>query len=124
MSGDNKRRHTRIPVRTKVDILFGDDDLLQCETCDLCLTGMRVSSGGLRRPGDQCEITFHRTGITQNRLMRLRGEVVRVDDGGMALLFTDMNYRAYTNLQAILLDNAENPFEVAEEFIDSLPVDQ
>jgi len=106
-----------------VDIQF-DDETISCETSDLCLSGVKVAGGRHRKPGERCAITFHRTGMIGNRLLRLGGEVVRVDDQGMALLFTDMNYRTFTNLQSVLLDNAENPFDVAEEFIDSLPADQ
>ncbi|MEW6428769.1 MAG: PilZ domain-containing protein [Thermodesulfobacteriota bacterium] len=120
MSVENKRRHTRVPITARVDIQFEDDERLCCETRDLCLSGMLVCSGQHRTKGDPCQITF----ITRNRPLRLRGEVARVDGGGMALLFTDMNLRTYTSLQEVLLDNAENPFAVAEEFIDSLPADQ
>ncbi len=119
----NQRRHTRVPVRTPVEIHF-TDEVIACETTDLCLSGVKIGCGRHRRPGDRCEITFHRAGITGNRLLRVGGEVVRVDDEGMAVLFTDMNYRAFTSLQGILLDNADNPFDVAEEFLDSLPPDQ
>jgi len=124
MEAENKRRHTRIPFQTKVDVRFEDDELLSCDTRDLCLSGVWVQSNHDRCEGEKCEIIFHKTGVMNNRLLRLRGEVVRVDDTGMALLFTGMNYNTYTNLQTILLDNAENPFEVAEDFIDRLPLDQ
>ena len=124
MAMENKRRHTRIPFQTKVDVRFADDELLVCDTKDLCLSGVWVQSNHDRREGEECEIIFRKAGIMNNRMLRLRGEVVRVDDSGMALLFTEMNYNTYTNLQTVLLDNAENPFEVAEDFIDRLPIDQ
>ncbi|MEJ2688782.1 MAG: PilZ domain-containing protein [Deltaproteobacteria bacterium] len=124
MELENKRRHTRIPFRTKVDIRFADNEFLACDTKDLCLSGVWVQSDHDRREGEECEIIFHKAGIMNNRMLRLRGEVVRVEETGMALLFTEMNYNTYTNLQTILLDNAENPFEVAEDFIDRLPIDQ
>lgn len=124
MGEQDKRRHTRVVLSTRVDLRFDDREMLQCDAEDLCLSGMWVRADHERYPGDQCEIVFHRSGMMQNRPLTLRGEVIRVNDEGLALLFTDMNYRAYTSLQTVLLDNAENPFEVAEEFIDRLPADQ
>lgn len=124
MGEQDKRRHTRVPLRTRVDLRFDNEEMLLCDTEDLCLSGMWVCVAHDRTPGDQCEIVFHKTGMMQNRPLMLRGEVIRVTDSGMALLFTDMNYRAYTSLQTVLLDNAENPFEVAEEFINRLPANQ
>ncbi len=123
MEENNQRRYTRVPVCTPVEIRFADE-VIACETTDLCLSGAKIACGRNRRPGDRCAITFHRAGITGNRLLRLGGEVVRVDGDGMAVIFTDMNYRALTSLQAMLLDSADNPFDVAEEFLDSLPADQ
>lgn len=119
-----KRKFTRIPFQSKVDLRFPDRDYLQCDTRDICLSGLWVMDGHERKVGEQCDIEFHKTGLTKNQVLRMRGEVVRVDKSGIALLFTDMNLNSYTKLQSILLDSAEDPFKVAEEFLDSVAESQ
>ena len=124
MSGEGKRRYTRITFESKVDLRFSEREYLQCETKNLCLSGVWVLDGRDQRVGDQCDIIFHNTGVTNNRMLRIKGEIVRVDDGGIALIFNDMNLNILTNLQTIMLNQADDPFALAEEFLDTLPVDQ
>ncbi len=124
MDTKHQRRHTRISFQTNVDLKFNNKGYSQCPTQDLCLSGMRVLDCLDQQTGDECEIEFHQTGMVNNRLLRLKGEVVRVDDQGIALVFTGMNFNSYTNLQSIMIDNAEDPFQIAEEFLEQLPANQ
>ena len=119
-----KRKYTRVPYSGKVDLSFEYKEYMGCEVENLCLSGMLVRSCHDQEVGQRCEVTIHGAGMTNNRLLQLCGEIVRKDQYGVAILFTEMNLRSYTNLQTLILDHADDPFKIAEEFVDELPANQ
>ena len=116
-----KRKHTRVPYSGRVDLHFPGRTYTHCQTRDLCLSGMRVLGACLERQmGDRCVLEFHDAGVTGNRGLRLEGEVVRVERDGVALLFVDMNYRNYAEIEAIVRQGADDPYEAADAFLDEV----
>ncbi|MCK5545177.1 MAG: PilZ domain-containing protein, partial [Desulfobulbaceae bacterium] len=120
---EEKRRHARVPIHARVNLKFSDKVYSQCETKDLCLCGAWVNGGGDRIEGDLCEVEFNQVGIVNNRILTLRGEVVRaVKERGVGLVFYDMNFSSYTSLQTIINDGSDDVFKDAEEFLDRISI--
>lgn len=117
---DEKRKYTRIPIHTRVNLRFSDGEYEQCETRDLCLCGALVMGVNDRDEGELCEVEFSQAGIVNNRILTLRGEVVRVEEQGIALVFYDMNFSSYTYLQTIINESSDDVFKHAEEFLDRI----
>ena len=49
------------------------------------------------------------------------GEVVRVNNEGMAIQFTEMTFKNYTLLKSTLAENAEDSLVIMSEFPDTPP---
>lgn len=117
------RKQPRIPYQGKVDLFFPDRRYLGCTVQNLSLIGMWVL-GGCRDQGEEggeCDIEFHDTVSGANHQLRMRGEVVRADDEGIALIFLNMNVRTYNDLEALILEQGGPPLMEENEFLDGLP---
>lgn len=121
----SKRKHPRIPYRGKVDLLFPEIEYLNCETLNISLVGIRVRGCQEQEEGTPCDIEFHDTddGSATHRLS-VKGEVVRINEDGIALLFLDMNVRTFNDLEEIIQCNAGDTFLGDDEFLDQNTADQ
>ncbi len=114
----SKRKHPRIPYTGKVDLKFSDKIFPNCSAQNLSLVGIWVMGCNDRDMGSLCDVEFHDAAPTANRPLRLRGEVVRVDKNGMALLFDDINIRTYGDLESLIKEKGGDASFTADDFID------
>ncbi len=122
---ESRRRNTRVPVEIGISLIFPNRLYEQCKTRDLCLSGLWVYDCLDQKMGERCEIEISEKQANNIfRIIRMRGEVVRVDNEGIAILFRDMNFRSYTDLQTILLYHSEDPYTLAEEFVEQFGAKQ
>lgn len=122
MTRQSNRKHPRIPYRGKVDLNFKDRRYLGCAVQNLSLIGMWVLGCPGQQEGGQCDVEFHDADSAANRSLRLKGEVVRVEeDRGIALLFLNMNVRSYNDLEALMVEQGGPPLMEENEFLDGLP---
>lgn len=117
----SNRKNPRIPYHGKVDLFFDNRSYLKCSAQNISLIGMWVLGCPEQEEGQQCDIEFHDAAIASNRQLRIKGEVIRVDDGGIALLFLNMNIRTYSDLEALILEQGNGPLMEENEFLDGLP---
>lgn len=117
----SNRRHHRIPYQGKVDLYFNGRAYLGCAAQNLSLIGMWVVGCLEQEEGKQCDIEFHDAAATANRPLRLKGEVIRVDGQGIALLFLNMNVRCSSDLEALIVEQGGPPLMEENEFLDGLP---
>ncbi len=119
-----KRKHLRIEYHSKVDLIFSDPDreTFSCSTKNLCLSGLWLSGCQQEcNTGDQCHVSFHDAGVVRSRTLLIKAQVARVDEDGIALIFEDMNFRTYTNLQTMMQNYTDNTFQDADDFLDDMP---
>ncbi|MBA3014883.1 MAG: PilZ domain-containing protein [Proteobacteria bacterium] len=117
----SNRKKPRIPYHGKVDLFFDNHNYLKCSAQNLSLIGMWVLGCPDQEEGNQCDIEFHDATSTTNRPLRIKGEVIRTDEGGIALLFLNINVRAYTDLEAFIHEQGKGPLMEENEFLDELP---
>lgn len=115
------RKKPRIPYNGKVDLFFDNRDYLKCSAQNLSLIGMWVLGCPDQEEGKQCDIEFHDAAATSNRHLRIKGEVIRTDNEGIALLFLNMNIRTYNDLEALIHEQGGGPLMEENEFLDDLP---
>ena len=120
MTRQSKRKHQRIPYQGKVDLYFKDAPYLSCAAQNLSMIGMWVVGCLEQEEGSQCDIEFHDAAAT-NHPLRMKGEVVRRDDEGLALLFLNMNVRTYSDLEALIVALGGPPLMEENEFLADLP---
>lgn len=118
----NKRKHPRISYEGKVDLVFSDRKKEGYLARNLCLSGVWVLGCEDCTEGEACDIYFYNAGMAGGRALVLKGQVSRVDDGGIAiaLVFKDMNFRTYTNLQTMIENYSESTFEDADDFLNEV----
>ncbi|MFP7755446.1 PilZ domain-containing protein [Thermodesulfobacteriota bacterium B35] len=94
--------------------------------------GMKIrdlSIGGLfvrgdfpdARPGDRFRLELHETGRHSCLILHFGARIVRVEEDGIGLRFTDMTEDAYRFLQTMVLYYTEDPYGVAREFLEDFP---
>jgi len=105
-------------MQVNVHLLFSNQIYEHCTTRDLSLKGLWVYGCQGQKAGDFCDIEISEKEVPINRVIRIKGKVVRVDNEGIGILFIDMNLNSYTDLQTLLIYRSSDPFEVAEEFLD------
>jgi len=104
-----------------VDLYFKDVRHLECITQNLSMIGLWVV-GCLEHPeGSQCDIEFHDAAASTNQPLRIKGEVVRRDNEGLALLFLNMNVRTYNDLEALIQELGGPPLMEEDAFLAALP---
>ena len=117
-----KRKHPRIPYSGKIDLLFPDIEYLNCEALNISLIGMRTLGCQEQEEGTQCNIEFHDSADdTATRRLCIKGEVVRVDEDGIALLFLNMNVRTFTDLEELIKDQAGDSYIDTDDFLKDIP---
>jgi hypothetical protein len=120
MSNRNRRQHSRVTFETVIDLGFAGRHFEKCRTRDLSLRGVFV--GGVEgREGEACEVTLHLTGVSSDLTLKMRGEVVRVELGGIALRFSEIDLDSFTHLKNILYYNTEDPDVLEQEWLDHAP---
>ena len=125
MAHTSKRKHPRIPYTGKVDLLFPDIEYLNCEALNISLIGMRTLGCQEQEEGTQCSIEFHDSAAGETtRRFCIKGEVVRVDEDGIALLFLNMNVRTFTDLEELIKEHAGDTYMDTDEFLEDIPVEQ
>ncbi len=112
-----RRRRTRVPFVTHVDIETVGARLLELETRDLSHKGVFVKGSLPLKPGQGCTVTIHLPGdIERTPQLVLEGRVVRVTEEGAAIDFLSMDPDTFLHLRNIVLFNTTDPDKVQREF--------
>ncbi len=122
MARTSKRKHPRLPYTGEVDLLFPDIEYLNCKALNISLIGLQILGCQEQDEGTQCNIEFHdsvENDITARRL-RIKGEVVRSNEDGIALLFRNMNVRTYTDLEDFIKDQSGDAYIDTDEFLEEI----
>lgn len=98
-----RRRGLRVVFRTTVRVMFaGGRRFADCETSDISTSGVFVKGVERVAGGEKCRIELRLTGKTSNLLLEMNGEVVRVQDDGVALEFFGVDEDSFYHLQNIV----------------------
>jgi hypothetical protein len=118
MSDSNQRQHSRVTFQAAMDLGFSGRRFEGCRTRDLSLKGVFVV-GADGQEGEQCEVTLHLTGTSSDLTLNMKGEVVRVEPGGIALRFSEIDLDSFTHLRNIIYYNIEDPDILDHELLGS-----
>ena len=116
MSTDERRKNSRVPFCTTVDLSFGDASFADCATENLSTQGVFVDNIPHRSLGDGCHVTLKLTGSSANITLSIQAEVVRLTKDGVGLHFTDIDLDSYSHLRQIIYYNSEN-IETTDEVL-------
>ena len=114
---DNRRRRTRVPFHTKVDIQTTGARILDLDSRDLSHSGLFVLGDLPLHAGQECFITVHLSGAGPDAPeLNMEGKVVRVLPDGVAMDFVSMDPQTYLHLRNLVMFNSPDPDSTEEEF--------
>ncbi|RLB89675.1 MAG: PilZ domain-containing protein [Deltaproteobacteria bacterium] len=116
--GKERRKNTRVLFQTIADVNFAGKSYSKCETEDLSIKGISVIGPSGQSVGERCEISLILSGSNSKLVLKMRGGVVRVDPGGLALHFTEIDADSFYHLKNIIYYNSKDPDLIDLELID------
>jgi hypothetical protein len=120
MASTEKRKFTRIPLETQINISCGKASIITNRFKDIGLGGAFVFTDSRIPLGTVCMVEIQILGPTSKLTMHVVGEVVRHGDDGMALSFTEIDVDSLIHLHHVIKINAQNPDVVEREFENEL----
>ncbi|ADH86992.1 PilZ domain-containing protein [Desulfurivibrio alkaliphilus] len=116
MTTANRRHNSRVPFQATATLRFDHHTYEHCQTSDLSLKGVSVEGINGHQVGEQCRVELYLTGSTSNLRLQMKGEVVRVEQNGLALRLFAMDLDSFYHLKNIIAYNLGDPDQVEEEF--------
>ncbi len=111
----DRRDNVRVSFHATVDLDFAGQKYSGCETENLSTKGVLVLGILNRSEGDTCDIALHLSGTSDDISLTMQGEVVRREDNGIGVHFTEMDLDSYTHLRNIIYYNSDDP-DTLDEF--------
>lgn len=109
-----KRAYSRIRIRTEAEVHSAKDTrMVRGRIRDLSAKGIYVTALGSLPAGELCEM---RILIPGESPICASGQVVRAENGGMAILFTRIAAESLVYLKKTILLHAEDPAATEKEF--------
>ncbi len=111
----DRREEIRVIFRTTTQLTFKDKEFKDCETKDVSITGALILGVEGPEAGEQCDIVLKLSGSTSDLLLKMKGEVIRTTQEGLAVQFFDVNHDSFCHLKNIVYYNYKHPEELEEE---------
>jgi hypothetical protein len=108
------REFTRCPTAMEVEIAMGERSVVG-STRDVSLNGIYLYGERQFPAGTRCRVTLFVGGRESDVRVEASGHVARVDAQGMAVHFDEVSLDGYQHLKQLVLLNAPDPDQVAEE---------
>ena len=119
---EEKRRNVRVRFKTSAVLepleAGGLGPVVVERTRDLSLKGIYCETPIHWPPGTKAKITLRLTGTSSELSIRMKGHVVRSDEGGMALLFDETDLESLYHLKNILYYNTGDPERIDRELLE------
>ncbi len=124
MENKERRKNTRVPFEASVDLRFKGKTFKDCDIRNLSINGMFVLGGLKRNIGERCDITLHLTGAKTKVSLRMKANIVRLEETGIGLHFYEMDLDSFHHLKNIVYYNSLNPDDMEDEFLDNVILPQ
>lgn len=112
---EGKRKFSRIPFKTEVELKIGD----HCHHCDmisnLSVGGCLVPIHPQAQPGDDCHVTITLGGTSSRLTLAMKGRIMRTSPEGTAIKFTSIDVDSLFHLKNIVRYNAADTAAVERE---------
>jgi hypothetical protein len=110
----HQREFTRSQTAVEVEIAAGPRTLVG-STRDVSMNGLYLFGERSIAAGERCRIRLYLGGRESGVCVSATGRVARVDASGTAVTFDEVDLDGYQHLKQLVLLNAADPDQVAEE---------
>jgi hypothetical protein len=116
----NQREFTRVPVQIWGTFREGKRELVTTEITSLSLRGCYASTFEVLPEGEVHRLTLFTEDDANAIHITVKARIVRSDQDGMGIEFTEMPLESYDHLRKMVLLNATDPDRVEREFRDHI----
>ena len=120
MSADSKRKFTRVPFETEIKVTSGDAVIASSLVRNISLGGIFIETREPLPVGAHCAVNLDLIGPASSLKIRVEGEVVRLEENGVALNFTKIESDSLIHLRHLIKIYAEEPETIDEEYFQEL----
>ncbi|WP_456433450.1 PilZ domain-containing protein [Thermosulfuriphilus sp.] len=110
-----RRRFTRVPFETEVEVIYGDRWLKAQRLKDISLKGLYIVSRESPPVGSPCLVKVRLTGAEPPIELKFTGEVVRHGPDGFAIVVLETDLESFSHLRKLLSYNFEDPEKIEAE---------
>ncbi len=108
-----KRRHIRVDFKTRIVIDTGTTEIeTKGNSKDLSLKGVFINTDEKLPVGTRCNVSIFLSGGIDDIELKMKAEIVRVDEHGLGIAFGSMDLESYTYLKNIMCYNTDNFDEI------------
>ena len=111
----DRRRFTRIPFTFKTEMKVGDTSYVTDEISNISIGGCSLGIEKDLKVGTSCEIIIRLSGDSSELNVSIRGEIIRCQDGIVAVKFTGIDPDSLFHLQNIIRYNSADPDIIEQE---------
>lgn len=122
MNEQNKRKNIRVDFTQDAKVSFQNRVFSKLETRNLSLKGIFVKGLTGVTVGESCDVELHLSGATNDLFVKMKGEVIRTDNEGTALRFTEIDIESFFHLRNIVYYNSGDPDKVEDELGNLMPL--
>lgn len=120
MSTTEKRKFTRIPFRTEIRITAGEVTRVSDRLRDIGLGGAFIFIDDTFPEATPCTLDLELKGRASLLRIQVEGEVLRVEDEGIAVKFTKIDLDSLLHLKHVIKVLTQDPKLVDHEFATNL----
>lgn len=112
---DNRRTFSRVPFHVHVNMLAREVWYSVERLDDLSVGGCHLSVFPEAPIGESCEVRIYLNGASSQLYVCIHGKIVRHDDDGVGVEFTQIDPDSLFHLKNIIRFNAPNPDQIDDE---------
>jgi c-di-GMP-binding flagellar brake protein YcgR len=115
-----KREFTRVDFETAIQVSTEELSITSSRTRNISLGGLFIYTGELLPRGAECVVNIELIGPATLLRIRVEGEVVRVEEDGVAVRFTRMDTDSLIHLKHLVTIKAADPEKIRREYFEDL----
>jgi hypothetical protein len=113
-----KRQQARVIFTRSVKVYTEAKLQGQYPSKNLSLGGLFIVGDVTLPVGADCRLELHETGRRSSLILTFNGKILRRENEGVAVKFTDMAEDSFMFLQTMVLYSSDDPIGVAEHFLE------
>lgn len=113
-----KRKSIRVIFTRNVKLYVDDVALGNYPIRNLSIAGLYIEGDLDLTLGRPCRLELHETGRNSSLILTFHAKVVRIEEQGLAVEFSEMEEDSFMFLQTMVLYSSDDPIGVAENFLE------